>query len=125
MVIEFLKGRSRLPWAFWLIPLLVWTLLLITPGHWFPGGGRDTVGGMSIGKLIHVFGYAALSGAAGWLNGSRSIRTAISFSLILHGGLTESLQLIVPFREGSLRDVGIDAISVIAGWLATLRWRPV
>jgi VanZ family protein len=123
MEIESDVKRKPLSWKLWLGALVVWTLLLSAPGNWFPGHVHSA-GGMGAGKLLHVGAYAALAGSAGWLPGSMRRRTAIALLLILHGGMTEWIQTIVPFRDGCWRDVGIDTISILIGWLASRRMWP-
>lgn len=115
----------RMPWQLWCVGLILWSCLLLAPGNWFPGGASThNVGGIGLGKLLHVGSYAMLSGLAGWLPFPRRQRLWCSFGLILHGGLTELMQTRVPFREGSPKDVGIDIIGVLLGWLVTFRRWP-
>lgn len=115
----------RLPSRLWLAALLVWTLALIAPANWFPGGVNKPIAGtIGPGKLLHVAAYAVLAGAAGWLPLSRWARMMVIVSLFAHGGFTELMQTIAPGREGCWRDVGIDAVGVTLGWLATWRFWP-
>lgn len=115
--------RWRLSWRIWLTVFCVWTTLLITPGNWFPGSvATSQVGGIGVAKLLHIGAFAVLAGSAGWLPNTLRQRTMISFAMILHGGLTELIQTQVPYREGSWRDVAIDTVGVIVGYLTT-RWR--
>lgn len=65
-----------------------------------------------------------MSGSAAWLRTTQRNRTMVAISLILHGALTELIQTQVPYRDGNRIDVVIDSVSVLIGWLATLRWRP-
>jgi hypothetical protein len=117
--------RTPLPGKLWLAVFIVWTLLLVTPGNWLPGGGRiGSFTGITYGKLLHLTAYAALAGSAGWLRGTLTRRTLISLSMILHGGLTELAQTQVPYREGCWSDVGLDSIGVVIGLLASRWWWP-
>ncbi len=117
--------RRRLPWQLWLAVFVVWTLLLIAPGNWFPGPVVSSqVGGIGVGKLLHVGAFAVLAGSAGWLPLSLRQRSIIAFALILHGGLTELIQTLVPYREGSWRDMGIDTLGVVIGYLTSRWWWP-
>lgn len=118
--------RHRLPWKLWLPVFVGWTLLLITPGDWFPGPlASSKVGEIGVGKLLHVGAFAVLAGSAGWLPLSLRQRTILAAALILHGGLTELIQTRVPYREGSWRDVGIDTLGVVLGYLTSRWWWPV
>jgi hypothetical protein len=116
--------RKPLSSKLWLSTFVVWTLLLITPGNWLPGGGGTSVSGIGVGKLLHVGAYAVLAGSAGWLPGSKRRRAIIALALILHGGLTELIQTQVPDRCGCWSDVGIDTFGVLTGWLASRWWWP-
>ncbi len=118
--------RRRLPWPLWLAVFVMWTFMLIAPGNWFPGPVVSSkVGGIGVGKLLHVGAFAVLAGSTGWLRQTRKLRTLIAFALILHGGLTELIQTRVPYREGSWRDVGIDTLGVVLGYLTSRWWWPV
>ena len=116
--------RKRLPWKIWSAGVVIWTLLLIAPGNWFPGGGSQTVGSIGAGKLLHVGCYACLAGSAGWLPRSMRWRHIASLGLILHGGLTELIQTQVPYREGCWSDVAIDTVAILIGFAVSRRSWP-
>lgn len=105
----------------WLALLLLVTALLTAPGNWFPDqvAQAKVPGGIGLGKLLHVSFYAFLAGSAGWLPLKLERRTAIALALIAHGGLTEVIQLWVPYREGSTVDWAIDSTGVLLGWLVS------
>src|SRR5215471_15868377 len=79
--------RRRVVWAVWIAVLVVWSLLLETPGNWFPGWRGPKPAGVidPFGKSLHIAAYFALAASAGWLPTSRLIRTEIVLLLILHG----------------------------------------
>lgn len=114
----------RLSWVYWFLILVIWTALLVAPGDWFFDQGKHQIGGLGIGKFLHIGFYALLAASAGWLRLSLNWRMALIPLLVLHGGFTEWMQTFVPFREGCWRDVGIDSLSVLTGFLLTWRWWP-
>jgi VanZ family protein len=118
-----LRNR-RLPWTAWLTVLVLWTALLVAPGHWFPGSKSGRGGGWGIGEVLHVAAYAALAVAAGWLPATRPARWGVLGLLVAHGAATEFAQTFVPHRDGAWGDATLDAVSVLAGALASWRWWP-
>jgi VanZ family protein len=114
-----LLKNFRLPWGVWLTVLIVWTGLLLTPGDWLVDQSKHQTGTLGIGKLLHVGFYFMLAALTGWLRLAKNWRLLLIPILMLHGGLTEWLQTFVPYREGAWRDVGLDSLSVLAGFLVT------
>ena len=96
------------------------------PGDWFYEDATKIklTGDIGLGKLLHVLAYGTLAGSAGWLPTSFRNRCMIAVGLIGHGALTEFIQLFVPYREGCVRDVIIDAVSISLGLAVTWRWWP-
>lgn len=119
-------SRSRRYYAgLWLLVLVVWTLLLLTPGHWL--WNISKVGPprwLPVGKILHVAAYSSLGAGIGWLPVAPARRAGLLLALVLHGGLTEVGQCFVPYRDGSVRDVLLDAASIGVGWLVARRWWP-
>jgi VanZ family protein len=111
-------------WAVWLVALGVWTALLLSsqapavvdavvPDPWQ----------FTLSKAGHVSAYAFLSVLTGFLPGRPAVRVALWLFLLGHACLTEHLQLFVPGRHGSLRDVGLDAVGIALGWVVLAAWR--
>ena len=109
----------------WLGLLFIWTLGLITPGTWFGQATSVKVGEVGVAKILHFSIYAGLAGSAGWLPLPRFWRLIIALPLLsAHGALTEVAQLLVPAREGCVRDWMIDTAGIVLGLAITWRWWP-
>jgi VanZ family protein len=111
-------------WAVWLLALCVWTALLLSsqapvvvdavvPDDWQ----------FTVAKCAHVSAYAFLSFLTGCLPVRPALRIVLWLFLLCHAGLTELLQLFVPGRYGSLRDVGLDAVGIALGWAVLGAWQ--
>ncbi len=72
-------------------------------------------------KTLHVSAYAGLGGLAAWLHLRGRRRWLLPGSLVLHAGLTELLQNLVPRRTGCWSDVGLDCAGLALG--LALTWR--
>jgi len=110
---------------FWLVLFCAWTAALLRP---IPPDAVQAVGGDDysfwLGKTLHVGVYAFLAVLASRLPLSLRWRRLAVLVLLLHGGLTEFLQLFVQ-RGASFRDVGLDTLGTLAGVLVTWkRWFP-
>jgi hypothetical protein len=119
------EGRVRIRRRLWWLLVALWTFALCSP---YPIHIRDQllppVAGFSLGKTLHFSVYAFLSGTIPWVAVHRWRWWLLGF-LSFHGVGTEIIQLFVPDRSGSLTDVGINHLGIIAGaaigwWLASL-----
>jgi VanZ family protein len=109
-------------WAPWIVLLLIWTALLWTPSERLGPSPLPSI--IPVGKILHVVMYAGLAAGVGWLPVSLTGRRIVLAGLMLHGALTEAGQLWVPGRDGSLKDVALDTVSIAAGWWLARRWWP-
>jgi VanZ family protein len=111
-------SRTRL--RLWWLALAVWTAALVTP---YPVYVSDAVlpeeAQFPAAKTLHVTAYAALTAAIPFL-GLRRGRWWLLVLLSLHGAATEAIQLVVPERTGSMRDVGLDHVGIALGFVFTL-----
>ena len=84
----------------------------------FPGDGPEKQSGGLLRKIAHFTEFAALGMVLSWLFGM--LQRGKSWPLIC-GGLAacidETIQMFVPDRGPSLKDVGIDSCGVIAGMI--------
>jgi VanZ family protein len=110
-----MSKRERL-WR-WL-PVVIWAavifLLSSRPGSDFPSLGFAVQKGFHVAEyaLLAVLLFRALSGE-GWSAGKASL---VAWLLtVLYAGSDELHQLFVNTRNGSIVDVGIDAIGAILG----------
>lgn len=113
-------------WVFWLGLMLIWTIALEFPGR-EPEDLLETADIDAIrtlfAKIVHVCGYAFLTGMSGRLPMPMRLRWLLVLFLVSHAWLTEWLQeLLFPicFRGGSLGDVGLDILGIALG--AALTW---
>jgi VanZ family protein len=74
-------------------------------------------------KTGHVSAYALLSLLTGCLPLAPGPRAGMWLLLFGHACLTEYIQLFVPGRYGSLRDVGLDSVGIALGWAVFTAWR--
>ncbi len=81
-----------------------------------PGDGPITQGGGLLRKIAHFTEFASLGACLGWLAGMRQKPWYVPVSLgILAAVLDETIQIFVPQRGPSVRDVGIDSLGVLVG----------
>jgi VanZ family protein len=116
-------GRIVL-WGSWLLILAAWTALLLSPRA--PGVVASIIPEALrfwVAKGAHVSAYALLSVLTGCLPVRWGVRLCCWLVLVGHGALTEYLQLYVPGRTGSLRDVGLDVGGIVLGLLVLMAWR--
>lgn len=69
-------------------------------------------------KAFHIGGYALLAGLALASYGKTHAILVVT-GLLAHGGLIELIQPHVG-RNGSMADVGFDAVGIILGWAMSL-----
>jgi len=112
----------QLRWTVWLCAVIVWTGLLLTPGNYLPP--QPELPYLTAGKLLHMVAYSGLAASFGWVSSQPKIRNWAISGLIIHGGLTELIQLTIPNRDGSLRDWALDTVSVLIGWVVVRPWWP-
>ncbi len=117
-------GQKALRWALWWIVLAVWTWMLLSPEA--PHAVAAVVSHdlhFWVSKSGHVAGYTVLAVLAGCLPVRFGFRVGWWLFLVGHAGLTEWIQLYVPGRGGSIRDVGLDVLGITLGLLLLLAWR--
>jgi VanZ family protein len=117
--------HKALRWGIWWLALGGWTALLVTTqaATVVATVVPDQDLRFWVAKTGHVFGYAILSVLAGYLPVRFGWRVAWWLFLVLHAGLTECIQLFVPGRYGSSRDVGLDLCGIMLGWVLLLAWQ--
>jgi VanZ family protein len=119
------SGQKVLRWALWWLALAGWTTLLVTTQA--AAVARTVVPHDDlrfwVAKTVHVLGYATLSVLVGCLPVRIGWRIAWWLFLVAHAVLTEYIQLFVPGRFGSPRDVALDVSGVILGLALLLAWQ--
>jgi VanZ family protein len=117
--------HAVLTWTLWWLALAGWTALLVTTQAAMVVATVVPDDDMRfwVAKTAHVCGYALLSVLVGNLPVRFGYRVAWWLFLVLHAGLTECIQLFVPGRTGSRRDVGLDLCGIMLGWVLLLAWR--
>lgn len=82
----------------------------------FPGAGMESSGGGLLRKLAHFLEFASLGLLLSWLAAMLQKR---GWYALLWGSLAaltdEAIQMFVPDRGPSLRDVGIDTCGILTG----------
>jgi len=115
----------RWRWVIWAIYVVVWTSMLVMPTPDI-GELRNEALGIDfkylIGKSLHVGAYAMLAILTGWLRVPPSWRWTLVFFIMVHGTITELIQLRIPSRSGSLQDVGFDHLGIGLGLLISWKW---
>ncbi len=112
-----------LRWALWLLCVVVWTLMLVTPeparvlGEVVPKQATYPVA-----KTGHISAYAFLTVLSAWVGVRGGKRWLFLVFLSLHGMATEYIQTSVPGRSGSWRDVGFDHIGIFLGLALSWKW---
>jgi VanZ family protein len=111
--------KIRYPWIAWILFVLVWSCALLTP--------QPTQLASSIlpremdfflSKSLHVAGYAILALLTSALPiSSRGLRWLVWGLLLLHALGTEFFQQFIPLRTASWRDVGLDYLGILLGFL--------
>lgn len=121
-------GSRQLFVRYW-IPVLAWAGLIFTLSS-IPSleSGLPELGDLVVRKLGHMVEYAVLT-----LLLSRALRAhglsprrrwaTAAFLALLYASLDEYHQSFVPGREGSPRDVLIDAFGIGLALFLPLRWR--
>jgi VanZ family protein len=107
-------------WLVWALFVAAWTAGLAFPmpqtEDWPISPGQQVV----IAKSGHVAGYAALAVLSGRLPLAAPARLVVLFFLMAHAGVTEWIQLRVSNRTGTLDDVLLDHLGILAGLI--LSW---
>ena len=122
------KGQNcvspTLRWLVWGVYLLSWSVALLTPqpATWAGDVIPESVVRYSFAKSLHVAAYALLAILTGWLLVPAKLRWLLLGFLSLHAFGTEFLQMFVPSRSGSLKDVGFDHVGICLGIMMTWRW---
>jgi VanZ family protein len=119
------SARKLLLWGLWCLTLAVWTSMLVTSQAAYAVSAvvPDDETGFWVAKSGHVAGYALLSILAGCLPIGCVGRGLCRVFLVFHAGMTEYIQLFVPDRHGSWRDVGLDIVGIMLGLVLLSLWR--
>jgi VanZ family protein len=110
--------------VFWTVFVVAWTASLLTPMEEDPRPEDHPVKRTKfvLGKTLHTAAYTALTVLTGWLPASPRQRLGLLFFLMAHAAVTEQLQLYIPGRTGSCRDVCLDHLGVLVGLLLSWKW---
>jgi VanZ family protein len=108
----------------WLLYVLAWTAALLMP---IPGSTQPTELEVTLrfafGKTLHICAYALMAALTAWLRAPMRWRFVLMFFLMVHGTLTEMLQLLKFInRGGELFDVALDNAGIAIGMLCTWKW---
>ena len=112
-------------WIVWICYAAFWTTLLLLPGDSFEplGWNEPSTQKMLISKTGHVGAYAVFAWITGWLRVPARYRWMLVFLLMVHGTVTELLQLyVIENRHGQLEDVGLNNFGVLLGMIASWKW---
>ena len=123
------RWHARWRWLVWCAFLLLWSVALLVPDPFDPFQ-RYVLRGQEISqetsflmaKSLHVTAYAIAAILTGWLRVPGIWRWVLLAFWSLHAAATEAVQLLVPGRHGSLRDVGLDHIGLVIGLVISWRW---
>jgi VanZ family protein len=116
--------QKVLRWALWWLTLALWTGVLVSPQA--PSVVASVVPSefrFPVAKVGHVAGYTVLSLLVGFLPVRMAFKVVCWLFLVFHACLTEYIQLHVPGRTGSLRDVGLDVLGVTLGLTVLALWK--
>ncbi len=116
--------NSRTRWVVWLVYFCAWTTGLLMPIPWHVSWeieGLELDLKFFATKGLHVLAYSLLAILTGWLAAPVRWRWLLMFILMAHASVTELIQLWVPGRTGSLRDVLFDHGGIALGLLVS--WR--
>jgi hypothetical protein len=106
-------------WVVWGGLFAAWTVGLLVPDPRAATGVHlSPEADFTVSKLCHLLLYGALSATLVWLPCGPGWRCGLLVTLLAHGCGTEFLQLFIPGRHGSLRDVLLDHLGVTLGWLS-------
>jgi len=75
----------------------------------------------ALAKSLHAgaYAYCTVVGRLGFTD--RRAKSGVAAFMVLHGIGTEIGQTYIPNRHGSVRDVVIDSVGVLAGWAFAVR----
>jgi VanZ family protein len=105
-----------LRWTIWWVLLASMTWVLLSPQPAALGEGMfDQEASFVVSKSIHIVAYGTLSALVGWLPALSWQRVALWVLLAIHGCLTEYLQMFIPGRYSSLRDVFVNWVGLALG----------
>jgi VanZ family protein len=116
---------KRYRWLIWAGFLLGWTYLLTFP---VPEPLLETTETIVpsrrfyVAKTVHITGYLLLTVLTGWLAAPQRYRPLLMLFVMGHCVGTELIQEAFAHRTGSLLDVGLDQIGVLAGFLLSWKW---
>jgi len=115
---------ARWRWTIWIVLVALWTTALTRPLPDFTeiAGEGIMAHRYVLAKTLHVAGYAMLAVLSGWLRAPMRWRIALMFFLMVHGTITEHIQLHVEGRTGTLEDVGFDHLGIFLGYVASWKW---
>lgn len=119
------QASTRLRWLLWLGYVIIWTALLTTPlpesVEW-PLFDPPVTEKYLLAKIGHVCAYALLAILTGWLGAGFSARLLLLFFLMAHASATEWVQLHLANRTGTVTDVVLNHLGVLAGLVMSWRW---
>jgi hypothetical protein len=110
-------------WVIWFAFVIAWTTALLVPKPFHAGNNEIVrISLFVFAKTVHVAAYASFTILTCWLGMSTRLLTVILGFLVFHAGLTEYLQYVMDIgREGCIRDVVINEVSILAG--LAIWWR--
>lgn len=120
-----LADKPWLRWIVWSGYVLLWTTLLVIP---LPGSVEwslldpGVLQEKFIAKTGHVCAYAMMTILTAWLRVGPAARLAMLFFLMAHAAATEWIQLHVASRSGTVNDVVLNHLGILAGLLLSWRW---
>lgn len=113
-------------WLLWSIYVTLWTVSLLVPrqvvNSALPSLELEEGLRLMIAKSIHAAAYAVLAILCAWLRLEARFRFLLVFFLMGHATLTEILQQYIEGRTGTLLDVAINDLGILAGIVLSWSW---
>jgi VanZ family protein len=119
--LDLLKNNPRLCWLVWFGFVALWTTGLVFPMPEQRFSVEETTRRFLVGKAVHVAAYAVMTMLSGYLRLPIRFRLLLLFFLMFHAAVTEFIQLSVSNRSGTLQDVVLDHLGILAGLM--LSWQ--
>lgn len=120
-----LQVTPRLRWLLWFGYVAIWTALLTTPFpesvEW-PLFDPPVTEKYLIAKIGHVCAYALMAILTGWLRTGWQARLLLLFFLMAHGSVTEWVQLHLANRTGTVMDIVLNHLGILAGLVLSWKW---
>ncbi len=125
MQLLLLADKHRLRWIIWSGYVLLWTTLLVIPipdyVEWSPLD-PEIVTKKVLAKTGHICAYALMTILTAWLRKGPRTRLGMLFFLMAHAAGTEWVQLNVAGRSGTLNDVVLNHLGILAGLMLSWKW---